>query len=276
MNHSDKESIETSSQTEGRGLTARNKTILSFVLGASLILIILIVTIIRPCPSDAQFFMYKIILAIALAGVAAVIPGFLRIHYQNTISAGGAIAVFVLVFLYEPAIGNVGCDFDLTVLFYGDEEKSRILREGRVVFNYSGITTTKFIDNEGQVILRKLNTDLRGEKLRINPEIEAFETSQLSVSFPESESQIDIIVNPKKDTTRIRGSILNAHNLPLSNATIDIEGYKTQTDNLGDYELNIPFSKGKVAVLKVSLNDSIILYRGNIVISPSLGPIKIE
>jgi hypothetical protein len=48
----------------------------------------------------------RVTLAIACAGIAAVIPGFLHIQMQPTIStvirAGGALAVFVLVYFFNP------------------------------------------------------------------------------------------------------------------------------------------------------------------------------
>jgi hypothetical protein len=42
-------------------------------------------------------------LALAAAGVAALIPGFIDVKYKGLIRAGGALAVFVVVFFLPPA-----------------------------------------------------------------------------------------------------------------------------------------------------------------------------
>ena len=38
-----------------------------------------------------------------LGGVAAVVPGILNVKVGNFVSAGGALAVFVVVYFYSPA-----------------------------------------------------------------------------------------------------------------------------------------------------------------------------
>ena len=38
-----------------------------------------------------------------VSGVAAVIPGFLTVNVSNWVKAGGAIAVFVIVYFFSPA-----------------------------------------------------------------------------------------------------------------------------------------------------------------------------
>jgi hypothetical protein len=42
-------------------------------------------------------------LALAAAGVAAFIPGFIEVDVKNWVRAGGAIAVFVVVYFFSPA-----------------------------------------------------------------------------------------------------------------------------------------------------------------------------
>src|SRR5437016_6337999 len=63
----------------------------------------LLVSIAIPNPTVTQQRTFNIILALAAAGVAAMIPGFLNIEVPSGIRAGGAIAVFVVVFFFNPA-----------------------------------------------------------------------------------------------------------------------------------------------------------------------------
>lgn len=70
--------------------------------GGVFILLMLVVAIFVPSPTSFQIFIFRVVLALAAAGVAAIIPGFLHIesHFRrNALRAGGAIAVFVLIYL---------------------------------------------------------------------------------------------------------------------------------------------------------------------------------
>lgn len=57
----------------------------------------------HPKPSDFAYLVFRLTLALSAAGVAAVIPGFISVKFGSTVRAGGAIAVFALVFYTNPA-----------------------------------------------------------------------------------------------------------------------------------------------------------------------------
>src|SRR5207249_652829 len=46
---------------------------------------------------------FRIVLALAAGGVGAVIPGILNVNIPKVLTAGGALAVFVVVYFYSPA-----------------------------------------------------------------------------------------------------------------------------------------------------------------------------
>jgi hypothetical protein len=56
-----------------------------------------------PYPSPFQLLVFRVVLALAAAGIAAFLPGTLRIQISKWIRAAGALAVFVLVYLVNPA-----------------------------------------------------------------------------------------------------------------------------------------------------------------------------
>lgn len=76
--------------------------ILAFVFGVVFLAVILIIAIVIPNPSEFQIFVFRIVLAIAAAGIGAVVPGFISVNIPKYIRAGGAIALFVLIYLYNP------------------------------------------------------------------------------------------------------------------------------------------------------------------------------
>src|SRR6266550_4129852 len=58
-----------------------------------------------PNPTSSQFFVFRVVLALAAAGVAWFIPGFIDVDIRFpkvAIRATGAIAVFVIVYLLNP------------------------------------------------------------------------------------------------------------------------------------------------------------------------------
>lgn len=62
-----------------------------------------------PPQNAVQQFYFRVIIGISVAGVAAIIPGFLEIRLswlKNGIRASGAIAVFVFIYLFNPATIN--------------------------------------------------------------------------------------------------------------------------------------------------------------------------
>jgi len=93
------------------------QTIAVFIFGVALILTMLILALKFPRPTHFQYNIFRITFALASAGVAAVIPGFIDLKISPSsyllVRAGGALGVFVLVFFFNPAkykIENVSVD----------------------------------------------------------------------------------------------------------------------------------------------------------------------
>lgn len=81
--------------------------ILAFVFGVVFVTALLALVIFIPNPTVPQFEVIRIILALAAGGVAAMIPGFLNLKLgvgtNLALRAGGALAVFAVVYFYSPA-----------------------------------------------------------------------------------------------------------------------------------------------------------------------------
>jgi hypothetical protein len=83
------------------------QSIVAFAFGVVFVVTLLVLAIAFPTPTSFQYTVFRIILALAAAGVAAMIPGFIRLKLSPSsalaIQAGGAIAVFVIVYFFNPA-----------------------------------------------------------------------------------------------------------------------------------------------------------------------------
>ncbi|CAK8721128.1 MAG: hypothetical protein CDV28_14619 [Candidatus Electronema aureum] len=84
--------------------------LLAFFFGLCFVTAALALAICFPDPTQFQYTVFRIVLALAAAGVAGVIPGMIRLKAQPgtalLIHAGGALAVFVMVYLLAPAALN--------------------------------------------------------------------------------------------------------------------------------------------------------------------------
>lgn len=78
------------------------KALIAFVFGAIFIITILAFATIVKDPSSTAIWTYRVILALAAGGVAAILPGFIDVKYKSFVQAGGAIGVFVLVLVTFP------------------------------------------------------------------------------------------------------------------------------------------------------------------------------
>ena len=74
-------------------------------VGLGLIVLILVIAVVIPHPTSFQYIVFRTTLALAAACVASALPGFFEFKRelpQAGIAAGGALAVFVLVYMFDP------------------------------------------------------------------------------------------------------------------------------------------------------------------------------
>jgi hypothetical protein len=74
-----------------------------FTFGTVFCIALLVLAFVFPEPTPFQYTICRIILALAVAGVAALVPGFLHISLRGSVRAGGALGVFVIVYFFSPA-----------------------------------------------------------------------------------------------------------------------------------------------------------------------------
>ncbi len=79
---------------------------IAFVFGVAFVCVLIVLAAKFPHPTPFQYNVFRITLSLAAAGVGAMIPGFIIVDLNPTtgilIRAGGALAVFVIVFFFNP------------------------------------------------------------------------------------------------------------------------------------------------------------------------------
>ena len=73
------------------------------VVGLVFLSLLFVAALLIPQPTLFQVNVFKTLLALFAAGIGALIPGFIEVDYKPYIRAGGALALFVIVYFFDPA-----------------------------------------------------------------------------------------------------------------------------------------------------------------------------
>lgn len=83
------------------------QVVVAFIFGVAFIVTMLVLAVFFSRPEPFQYMVFRVTLALAAAGVAAMIPGFISVDINPSaavlIRAGGAVAVFLIVYFFSPA-----------------------------------------------------------------------------------------------------------------------------------------------------------------------------
>lgn len=74
-----------------------------FVFGVVFLTVLMVLAVWLGNPTPWQYQVFRIVLALASAGIAAMLPGSLHFSVSTWLKAGGALAVFALVLYKSPA-----------------------------------------------------------------------------------------------------------------------------------------------------------------------------
>ncbi len=74
-----------------------------FAFGVAFAAALLVLAIVFPAPTPFQYTVFRVLLALAAGGVAALLPGFLEVRYKSILRAGGAFAAFAVIYFCNPA-----------------------------------------------------------------------------------------------------------------------------------------------------------------------------
>lgn len=77
--------------------------LIAVVFGAAFLIAMLVLAVVFTNPTAFQYTVFRIVLSVAAAGFVAMTPGFLDVKIGNWLRAGGALAVFAVVYFFSPA-----------------------------------------------------------------------------------------------------------------------------------------------------------------------------
>jgi len=180
----------------------------------------------------------KTLLALAAAGVAATLPGFLNFEINNFLKAGGALAAFVLVFLVNPA--KEEAPFTLAVRLQPRPHSANYPPLKNVeleIWNKNEWVKAKFSE-DGVADFKNLLPELVGKQVPMRWKAEFYRPAKDSLLVSPPSVTLDVV--PDGSLERVFGKITNPRGQVFSGVVVEVEGRFDTTDAAGNYDLRIP------------------------------------
>ena len=221
-------------------------------LGIGLTVTILILVIFIPCPSASQYFVFRIIIALAAAGLAAVIPGIFKINLTNGLTAGGAMAIFAVVYFFDPAssAGEGKCaneTFTLTVFVHGKAGlEDKILKSQGMVLAYLNSRPEKAnIDEDGKATFTEISPTFLNSKVRITIDHpQPYQSTHPDSLYQLKKNGVVYLETELLGMDKIFGEVLDYKTGQfLDSVRVSVLNVQTYTNNNGWFELHIPADK---------------------------------
>lgn len=83
-------------------LQPATEKLIALICGVVFVAVILVIALFVPKPEPFQVAVFRIVLSIAAAGFVSMTPGFINLKLGGWLQAGGALAVFAIVFFFNP------------------------------------------------------------------------------------------------------------------------------------------------------------------------------
>jgi len=254
---------------------------------ASLFFLVLAVLMILFAPNITGMGITKSIYYIVLIPVglasAAFLFGALRssAKYSGKSSYGsieltGPVVIFCLVVIGGFYFAAPESEFLLTIRTSIVNEPEKILNYGSLILDIGEQRIDKQLNENGEVSFAGVPSSYIGKPVNIISQIKGYKIKGSSlISIPDNRI-IYLELEERKDSTLLRGRVINEMGNPVDSVAIDIESglASAVTDEGGLFSIVVPASKGE-SVLLTALKHGITGYREYVVV-PEKGSIEVR
>lgn len=249
----------------GDGGSARTTSVWIGVLSLAAILAAILFV---PCPTSAQFFVFRLILALGAAGIGSILPGFFHVESAGA-KAGGALALFALVYLLNPAelVGDERCrqkPFTLTVSVRMQKPSTDYpeLKDAELWLWQENDWKKAPVSPEGVADFKNLSPELIGKQTAVRWKGEFYKPAKDSLTIVPPAVTLDL--TPDGSLERVFGKITDPKGLAFPGVAIEVEGRFDTTDAAGNYDLRIPPDLQKTHYLLHATAKGFKPYRGEV------------
>lgn len=226
-----------------------NKKLL-FIFGTICLLLVFFTVLFLPCPTELQYSTFRTILSIGVAGIAAIIPGFFELKYKKIISGGGALGVFALVYLMNPAIANSfnncgSLNFSIVLKPQTRSWEYNPKQVGVVKLQLGAGLEQSEIDREGIADFKNIPSEYKNEEVTAELNLSGWQfvqTDSNRISFALDESYINLEIEPDGSLSELYGQVRDENDRFVEAAMVQIKGGQVSgvTDANGRFKLAIP------------------------------------
>jgi hypothetical protein len=222
-----------------------------WISGLVILIGITILTALIPCPAEALLWTMRVLMSIGAAMAATVLPGLLNINLPN-VKAGSALAVLVLVYLFNPAKiveNNSRCNqpqyTSVTVFVHGKTGRQEMIlrQQGSVIMDVSGGERKRASINEnGQAFFQNLRV---GDTVQLNVDFsEPYKATQPDAEYVIENQGSIYLETALQGLDKVFGTVI-WRDQPLSGVLVTIGDLRDTTDATGRYSIDIPESAQK-------------------------------
>lgn len=180
----------------------------------------------------------KTLLALAAAGVAATLPGFLNFEINTFLKAGGALAAFVLVFLVNPAREEASVTLAVRLQPRPHSANYPPLKNVELeIWNKNEWLKGKFSE-DGVADFKNLLPELVGKQVPMRWKAEFYRPAKDSLLISPPAVTLDVV--PDGSLERVFGKVTDSRKQAFPGVLIEVEGRFDTTDAAGNYDLRIP------------------------------------
>ncbi len=200
--------------------------------------VLLAISLLVPGWAQQNNDLSKTLLALAAAGVAATLPGFLNFEVGNTVKAGGALAAFVLVFLVNPAKEDAPFALAVQVRALAPSANYPPLKDVELeIWNKNEWLKGKFSE-AGVADFKNLSPELIGTRVPVRWKAEYYQPAKDSLLIAPPSVVFDVV--PDGSLERVFGKITDSRKQVFPGVVVEVEGRFDTTDAAGNYDLRIP------------------------------------
>lgn len=242
---------ETSSEPIGNSASKNTlKNPVPWIVGIGMLIFITVLLVFfSPCPTESQFFAFRLILALAAAILANQLPGMFYFELTPFLKASGTLAIFGAIFYMNPAklVGSERCSsapFEFTV-------QIRVNPGLSVPSNYPKLenaTLEIWLDNywkpndalnNGVADFKTIPSEKRDQKIPVQLQARYWKLSSDSVALI-GKSQI-IFIEPDGSLAEIVGKVMDSKTgNPVEGALVEASQISKTTGSDGNFRIIIP------------------------------------
>ncbi len=177
----------------------------------------------------------------------------------------GPIVIFLLVVIggfYIPKLMEESQTFDLKVRILSEDQETSQFDDGSMRLYLDDKTYTGNI-REGEVVFSTIPNEFQNKNVRIELLVEGYQlVSPEGIRISKDKRALDLQVKKKEayKSTVVRGSVTDEKGYPIPNAILNFSsGLATgSTNEIGDFNIQVPIEQGKKIPLKILLQGKIV------------------